>query len=161
MTIIPYKRKFAQAFKALNIEWLETYFYVEPYDLEVLSHPDTYIIDKGGHIFFSIEDDLALGTVALMPTGEDGVLELTKMAVAPQARGRGIGQELMEYCIAFAKEENLKKLILYSNTILENAIHIYRKWGFVEISLEPGSSYERANIKMELLITDKKVILPK
>ena len=61
------------AFYDLNIEWLETYFYVEDYDKEVLSTPEKYIIQPGGHIFFVVEDDLVLGTVALMKA-EDGDL---------------------------------------------------------------------------------------
>lgn len=150
MTIIPYHKKYAPAFKELNIAWLETYFYVEPYDLEVLSNPETYIIDKGGYIFFSLEDNQVTGTVALMPM-YPGVLELTKMAVKKEDRSKGIGQQLMKHCISFAQEQKLNKLVLYSNKVLENAIYIYKKWGFVEIPLEANSNYERANIKMELV----------
>lgn len=152
MNIIAYHKEFAAAFKDLNIEWLETFFYVEPYDLEVLSNPDKYIITKGGHIFFCIDGNTVYGTVALMPV-KTGVFELTKMAVLPVARGKGIGQQLMNHCIQFAKDNQIKKLILYSNTKLENAIYIYRKWGFKEIELESSSSYERANIKMEIRIS--------
>lgn len=152
MNIIPYHKKYAPIFKSLNIEWLETYFYVEPYDLEVLSQPDKYIINKGGHIFFSTEGNTAYGTVALMPI-KPGVFELTKMAVLPNTRGQGVGQKLMNHCIQFAKNNQMQKLILYSNTKLESAIYIYRKWGFKEIELESASSYERADIKMELIIS--------
>ncbi len=151
MEIKPFDTQHATAFKTLNIEWLETYFYVEPYDLEVLSNPDKYIIDKGGYIFMAVANNEVLGTVALMPTKDDKVLELTKMAVTPEARGLGIGQKLIEHCLAFAKTKNLPKLILYSNRILENAIYIYKKWGFKEIPLEKDAAYERANIKMEIV----------
>jgi N-acetylglutamate synthase-like GNAT family acetyltransferase len=150
MKIVPFHPKYASAFYELNIEWLETYFYVEDYDKEVLSTPEKYIIQPGGHIFFVIEDDLVLGTVALMKS-EDGIFELTKMAVLPNQRGKRIGQKLMQYCLDFAKEEDFKKLFLYSNTILENAIYIYRKYGFIEIPVESPSPYKRSNIKMELL----------
>ncbi|WP_339844934.1 GNAT family N-acetyltransferase [uncultured Dokdonia sp.] len=150
MNIIPYNSQFATDFKTLNIEWLEAFFYVEPYDLEVLSNPEEYIINKGGFIFFASKDDQILGTVALMPTGNTGVLELTKMAVSPSARGMGIGQQLIAHCIAFAKAQHLNKLILYSHRKLENAIHIYKKWDFKEIPLEEDVVYKRANIKMEL-----------
>tara|TARA_R110002012_G_scaffold9716_2_gene44781 strand:- start:208995 stop:209456 length:462 start_codon:yes stop_codon:yes gene_type:complete len=150
VNIIPYNSQFATDFKTLNIEWLEAFFYVEPYDLEVLSNPEEYIINKGGFIFFASKDDQILGTVALMPTGNTGVLELTKMAVSPSARGMGIGQQLIAHCIAFAKAQHLNKLILYSHRKLENAIHIYKKWDFKEIPLEEDVVYKRANIKMEL-----------
>ena len=152
MQIINYNPLYAADFKALNIEWLETFFYVEPYDNEVLSNPETYITSKGGHIFFAILEEKVVGTVALMPTSEPQVYELTKMAVDTSIRGQGIGQQLMAHCIAFAKAEKAPKLILYSNTLLENAIYIYRKWGFVEVPVEKDVHYDRANIKMELLL---------
>lgn len=149
MEIVPFRNAFANDFYRLNLEWLETYFYVEPFDREVLSKPDHYIIEPGGYIFFAVENDDVLGTVALMRHSE-GVFELTKMAVSPEYRGKQIGQQLMQYCIDFSKEQHFTKLLLYSNTILENAIHIYRKYGFVEIAVEPNSPYVRSNIKMEL-----------
>ncbi|WP_418603810.1 GNAT family N-acetyltransferase [Hwangdonia sp.] len=149
--IIPFDKTYAKDFYELNIEWLKTYFYVEPFDEAVLSHPETHIIDKGGHIFFAKLDNEIVGTVALMPLGNKGLFELTKMAVSPKHRGFKIGQQLMQYCIDFAKSIGLPKLILYSNTKLENAIYIYRKYGFVEIPVEPNSPYKRSNIKMELV----------
>lgn len=154
--IIDYDEKYAQNFYDLNIEWLNTFFYVEPYDKEVLSKPDKYIIDKGGFIFFAIKDAKVVGTVALMPTKENRVLELTKMAVLPEERGKRIGQQLLKFCIDFGKSEKLKGLLLYSNTKLENAIYLYRKYGFKELELENDNPYERANIKMLLEFKIKK-----
>ncbi|GAB5400108.1 MAG: hypothetical protein Aureis2KO_16930 [Aureisphaera sp.] len=146
--IISYQDIHKKAFHDLNIEWLETYFYVEDLDREVLSKPEQYILNPGGHIFFAVENGKALGTVALMKA-KGNVFELTKMAVHPDARGRKIGQQLMQYCLDFAQEHNYE-LFLYSNTLLENAIHIYRKYGFVEVPVDPDSPYVRSNIKMEL-----------
>ncbi|MEZ4792305.1 MAG: GNAT family N-acetyltransferase [Gelidibacter sp.] len=149
--IIGFENRFSKKFYDLNIEWLQTHFYVEPFDEEVLGKPEKYIIDKGGHIFFAKLEDTIVGTVALMPTKEQGVLELTKMAVSPEKRGLKIGQKLMQYCIDFSKAQHYKGLMLYSNTKLENAIYIYRKYGFIEIPVEANSPYKRGNIKMELI----------
>jgi len=148
--IIPFEPQYSKDFYNLNIEWLNTFFYVEPYDEEVLSKSEYYIIEKGGHIFFAQIEKVIVGTVALMPTKDPGIYELTKMAVSPNHRGFNIGQQLMQYCIDFAKEYQFKALLLYSNTILENAIHIYRKYGFIEIPVEENSPYKRSNIKMIL-----------
>ena len=150
--IITFKKDYSKDFYDLNIEWLETYFYVEDFDKEVLSNPKQYIIDPGGHIFFLLEGDVVLGTVALMKA-DAGVFELTKMAVLKTMRGRKIGQKLMQHCIDFAVNNGFKKIFLYSNTKLENAIYIYRKYGFIEIPVEKDSPYERSNIKMELPIS--------
>lgn len=148
--IIDFDPIFALDFYSLNIEWLQNYFYVEPYDEEVLSKPEHYIINKGGHIFFARKGSKILGTVALMPTKMDGVFELTKMAVLPEFRGLNIGQQLMQHCVNFSKAKKFKGLMLYSNTKLENAIYIYRKFGFIELPVEENSPYKRGNIKMKL-----------
>jgi N-acetylglutamate synthase-like GNAT family acetyltransferase len=148
ITIVPYHSKYKQAFYDLNVEWLETFFYVEDFDREVLSNPDQYIVNPGGYIFFALENDLVLGTVALMKASE-GSFELTKMAVLPNQRGKKIGQQLLQHCISFAQQNGFKKLFLYSNTKLENAIYLYRKYGFIEIPVETNSPYKRSNIKMD------------
>jgi ribosomal protein S18 acetylase RimI-like enzyme len=150
INIRAYDDAFSNDFYELNIEWLKTYFYVEPLDEEVLSQPKTYIINKGGFIFFALKNNSVVGTVALMPTHEQGILELTKMAVAPKERGQKIGQQLLQHCISYAKQNGLKALLLYSNTKLENAIYLYRKYGFKELRLEDNSPYERSDIKMLL-----------
>ncbi|MFT4612249.1 MAG: GNAT superfamily N-acetyltransferase [Gammaproteobacteria bacterium] len=148
--IIPFDNTYAKNFYDLNIEWLKTYFYVEPFDEEVLSKPQTYIINKGGHIFFAKSSDTILGTVALIPTNDPLVFELTKMAVLPNLRGQKIGQQLLQHCIDFAKENSFKSLMLYTATKLENAIYIYRKFGFIELELEKDCPYQRSDIKMRL-----------
>ena len=149
MTIIPFEPKYAAAFKDLNIEWLEHFFWVEPHDEEVLSNPEKYIISPGGKIFLVKDDDKIVATVALMKI-EDGVFELTKMAVTPEVRGKKVGQKLMTHTLEFARNQGWKKLIIYSNRKLENAIYIYKKFGFEEIPLEKDLPYDRADIKMEL-----------
>ena len=149
--IISYQPEYAPSFYELNIEWLKTFFYVEPYDEEVLSNPKKYIIDKGGHIFFAKLDNQIIGTVALMPTKVNSIVELTKMAVSPSHRGLNIGQQLMQHCISYSKENGLNSIILYSNRKLENAIYIYRKYSFIEIPVEDHCPYERCNIKMQLV----------
>lgn len=151
ISIITFDSIYSKKFYDLNIEWLKTYFYVEPIDEEVLSNPETYIINKGGYIFFAKLNNDIVGTVALMPTKKENVFELTKMAVSPEHRGLKIGQQLMKHCIHFAKTNNFIGLILYSNTKLENAIYIYKKYGFKEIPVEDNSPYIRSDIKMELV----------
>lgn len=151
VNIISFEKQYTKDFYNLNIEWLKTFFYVEPYDEDVLSNPEKYIINKGGHILFAKLNNTIVGTVALMPLGDNGNLELTKMAVLPEHRGHSIGQKLMKHCIDFANTNNIPKLIIYSSRKLENAIYIYRKYGFIEIPVEPNCPYKRCDIKMELV----------
>ena len=148
--IVSFDIKYSKNFYDLNIEWLRSFFYVEPYDEEVLNNPLKYIINKGGYIFFAKLDNEIVGTVALMSLNIERTFELTKMAVSPNHRGKKIGQQLMQHCLDFAKEEKFKALIIYSSRKLENAIYIYKKYGFIEIPIETDCHYDRCDIKMEL-----------
>lgn len=148
--IIPFSPDLKEPVKTLNLEWLEKYFKVEEKDEIVLSNPQEYIIDKGGMIFYAVYNDEVIGTFSLIKI--DAVtFELGKMAISEKAQGLGIGNKMLVYCMAVAQENHIKKLILYSNRILLPAIHLYRKFGFIEISLEDGV-YERADIKMEKIL---------
>ena len=148
INIINFQDNFEKDFYDLNIEWLEYLFQVEEYDYEVLSNSKKYIINKGGKIFFAESAGNIIGTVALMPTKNKLVFELTKMAVKPDYRNRGIGRKLLKKCIDYSKSNSYSSIILYSNKKLNNAIHLYRKFGFKEIRMEKKSPYLRANIKM-------------
>ena len=92
--IINFHPDYSTIFGDLNIEWLEKYFYVEPYDKKVLTKPKEYIIDLGGFIFFAKHKHQIVGTVASLIKQKEG-FELSKMAVVPEFRGLKIGQQLM------------------------------------------------------------------
>jgi ribosomal protein S18 acetylase RimI-like enzyme len=148
--IIPFSATLAAPIKTLNLEWLKKYFKVEPKDEIVLSDPQGQIIDKGGMIFYAKYNDEIVGTVSLIKI-DNTTFELSKMAVTDGVQGLGIGKKLMLHCLAVAEAKGMEKLILYSNRKLLSAIHLYEKFGFVEVPLEDGV-YERADIKMERII---------
>jgi N-acetylglutamate synthase-like GNAT family acetyltransferase len=146
--IINYDPQFNTSFAALNNAWLQKYFTVEPIDEAIFANPTAYIINNGGHIFFAKFRNAVVGTFALMKM-EEGVFELSKMAVDEQFQGKKIGNKMIEFSIGKARELHARKLILYSNTLLQPAIHLYRKFGFKEVPLD-AVEYKRANIKMEI-----------
>ena len=145
--IIPYTNALKEHIKMLNVEWLEKYFSVEPNDVISLSNPKEEILDKGGYIYYATVDGAVAGTVSMLRITSDE-FELGKMAVSGNYQGLGLGNILMQHCINEAQRLGIKKLILFSNTSLGPAIHLYRKYGFVEAAFEPGH-YKRSNIKME------------
>ena len=149
LKLIPFNSSHTQYFAALNMEWIRSYFEVEPNDEAVLNEPITNIIEKGGHIIMAVLEGVYVGTVAMIPENEK-VIELAKMGVSPKYQGRGIGAKLIAAVIDFAREKDYKSVILYSNTVLKPAIHLYKKFGFKEVELEDYSAYKRTNIKMRL-----------
>lgn len=141
----------ATAFRTLNEEWITRYFTLEPMDRENLEDPEGRILRKGGHIFMAYFGRQAVGCVALIPM-QGGVYELSKMAVAPEMRGLGIGRKLLEHAIAEAKRIGAKSLFLGSNSRLQNAVHLYESVGFRHVPAQnlPEMPYVRANVFMEM-----------
>jgi putative acetyltransferase len=141
----------ATAFRTLNEEWIARYFSLEARDIETLGDPETTILRKGGSIFMVYSDGLPVGCVALIPLGQ-GVYELSKMAVSPQLRGRGIGRRLLLHTIAQARLLGATSLVLGSNTRLADAVHLYESVGFRHVppASLPPNPYTRANVFMQM-----------
>jgi len=150
--IVNYTEETKEFVKTLNYEWLEKYFTVEPNDVIQLADPQREIIDKEGLIFYARYENVIVGTASLLKV-ETGVYELGKMAVSEKAQGLGIGKMLIEHCLKIAAQMGIAKLVLYSNTKLKPAIHLYEKYGFTAVPLEAGH-YGRADIKMVKQLKD-------
>ncbi len=141
------------AFRILNEEWIARYFTLEARDIETLGDPENTILRKGGAIFMAYADNLPVGCAALIPLGQ-GVYELSKMAVSPQCRGRGLGRRLLLHTIAQARLIGATSLFLGCNTRLANAVHLYESVGFRHVppASLPPSPYTRANVFMQMLL---------
>ncbi|MDV3348771.1 GNAT family N-acetyltransferase [Leptothoe sp. ISB3NOV94-8A] len=146
--IIDYRPEFHDDFKQLNYTWIEYYFTVEESDRQYLEHPDQKILAPGGHIYMARYENKIVGTCSLVKI-DDTRYELSKMAVAADMQGRGIGWSLGQAAIRKGHELGAKTLYIESNTTLKPAISLYQKLGFQKI-VGPASPYERCNIQLEL-----------
>ncbi len=81
-----------------------------------------------------------VGSVFLVQVSES-VGKLRLLLVEPSARGLGLGTKLVEECVRFAKRAGYKKLVLWTNSILKEARHIYKKQGFILVSEEEHHSF--------------------
>jgi GNAT superfamily N-acetyltransferase len=150
LKVVVFDAAYADHFKRLNLVWLERYFQVEPIDLEVLSNPEERIIKRGGMIFFALLDGAVVGTCALI-RHNDGLFELSKMAVADNHQGHGIGTQLLMHVIEWARSQSIQKVFVETNTVLERAVRLYQRVGFRAIAHDSSNAhYHRTNLKMEL-----------
>ncbi|HEY9257248.1 bifunctional helix-turn-helix transcriptional regulator/GNAT family N-acetyltransferase [Chitinophaga sp.] len=150
--IVDYSPTYKTAFKALNEEWISTWFKMEETDYKSLDNPEGYILKKGGHIFVALYNDEPVGVCALIKMDDpDYDYELAKMAVSPKAQGKSIGWLLGQAIVQKATALGARNIYLESNTILKPAIKLYEKLGFKKVAGRP-TPYERANIQMELLL---------
>jgi putative acetyltransferase len=149
LTVVPYRQEFRAVFEQLNREWIERYFTLEDADRQVFNDPEASIIASGGQIFFVVENGQVQGTCAVL-RHDANECEIAKMAVAQAARGRGFGDLLMQAAIRFARQTGARRISIVSNTVLEPAIRLYLKHGFIPVPLVADPRYRRANIRLEL-----------
>ncbi len=151
MQVVPYRAELAPAFAALNLEWIERLFALEPADLAVLRDPEAAILAPGGALFFVLDGEAAVGTVAALAAGP-GRYELAKMAVTPAYQGRGLGEALGRTVIHWARERGAATVFLLTNRRLTGAIRLYQRLGFIERPLPAQTEYRRADVYMELTL---------
>lgn len=89
------------------------------------------VAERGGRV---------VGSVMLFPpacdaygsaTARTGWPELRLLAVAPEARGAGVGQALVEECVRRARAAGAPALGLHTSESMRAAMRVYRRLGFV------------------------------
>jgi putative acetyltransferase len=158
-SVVTYRDRWRGEFERLNREWIETFFTLEDADRDTFRDPAGRIIAPGGQIFFVIEDERVVATCAVI-RHQPAVHEIAKMAVSPEARGRGYGDLLMEAALAFSRATGADRVVIVSNTRLAPAIRLYQKHGFVPVPLDPAQRYVRADIQLERVLTDADRVPP-
>lgn len=154
MQILPYRPEYAPHFDRLNRAWIEQYFSIEPFDHEVLTKPEQYILGHGGELWFAVENDQVLGCCALLKL-DGGMFEFTKLGVDEAARGKGVARALLRHCQQRALELGAHTLRIFTSTKLIPANTLYRSEGFLEIAMTPEqlARYKRGDIMYDLPLT--------
>jgi GNAT superfamily N-acetyltransferase len=106
--------------------------------------PDAQIVaEEDGRIVGSVLLYPA-GTVITRPGGGSTMLispEVRLLAVAPGVRGKGVGAALMQECVTRARASGTASLTLHTTEIMQAAMRLYERMGFVrapELDFEPA-----------------------
>lgn len=96
---------------------------------------------KSGYFIAELEEKI-IGGCGIYPTKNlpDGYAELVKIYLQSEYRGKGIGKQLMDKSIAYAKEQGYTHLYLESFPSLKEAIVLYEKIGFERVAEPLGDS---------------------
>jgi predicted GNAT family N-acyltransferase len=86
--------------------------------------------DEDSVHFVVYDDEYAVGT-ARLPTPEDGVAKIERVAVRKPYRERGIGRLLMDALETEAREQGSTKVLLHAQTTVEA---FYEKRGYETVS---------------------------
>ncbi len=132
--ILDFQPEYRDYFKTLNLEWIEKEFSIEPEDEYLFSHPESEILEKGGHILFARCQNEIVGTCALIKDGERS-FHLAKMGVSEAYRGRQIGKKLLQAALEKCREYDADVVTLTTNSKLTAAMNLYRQFGFTCIPM--------------------------
>jgi ribosomal protein S18 acetylase RimI-like enzyme len=152
INIIDYRPGHQPYFEKFNRDWIEKYFVMELGDEFVLTDPEEALLKPGGAILMAEYDGEMAGTVALRKVDEK-TFEFTKMAVDSNFQRRGIAEALSYASFEKAKELGATTVILYSNSMLTPARHLYEKLGFKHVPVG-NTGYKRSDVKMEINVKD-------
>jgi len=149
LNIIDFKPEHAGDFKRMNIAWITQHWELEPEDVKALDNPDEYILRTGGAILIALYNNNTVGSTALIPYDKT-TLELAKMTVTPDVRGKGFGFMLGIAALERAKKMGAHRVYLESNSILAPALSLYQKLGFTDVQdTRKPSPYDRCDVCME------------
>ena len=103
-------------------------------------------------------DGEILGSVFVMLDDEE-TARLRVLYVEPQARGLGLGRQLVDLCIAFARQAGYRKLVLWTHEFQKSARRIYQAAGFALVSSETHHSFgvEVVSETWELELTPRSI----
>jgi putative acetyltransferase len=109
--------------------------------------------EKSGGCFDVLVDRKSariVGTVGLRPMDRTTV-ELRKMYLHPDFRGRELGRFLLDHALAEAKRRGFTRVFLETATVLREALNLYRSAGFQPCKREHACA-KRCDMTMELTI---------
>lgn len=101
------------------------------------------LFQKEKSVYFIVEKDgKIVGGGGIYPT--DGLpadtCELVKMYLLPEARGTGLGSQLITHCLEHAKDFGFSKVYLETMNELKAALKVYARMGFTYLDGPMGNS---------------------
>lgn len=113
--------------------------YFDPYLGKLSSYYDTQ--PQASYWVAVNDEDEAVGGVGIGPFGKhEGIGELQKLYLAPEAQGKGIAKKLMNIALEFASK-HYTHCYLETFESLFQANHLYEKYGFKKLE-QPLSGSE-------------------
>ncbi len=102
---------------------------------------ETYNISNKAYFVVENENEIIGGAgISPLDNHEGNTCELQKMYFMPDARGKGLGSEMMTKCLEFAKQAGFDQCYLETLPYMDDARKLYRKVGFKSIAQPMGNT---------------------
>ena len=101
----------------------------------------TYLKEKAAY-FVLEEKDIIIGGAGIAPLegGEPNVCELQKMYFLEEARGKGLGEKMIDHCLDFARKVGFELCYIETLPYMKAAQKLYIKKGFEYIDGPMGTT---------------------
>jgi GNAT superfamily N-acetyltransferase len=105
-----------------------------------------------GRLWIAAREQEVVGSVAIVE-GEPDTGQLRWFLLRPEVRGNGLGRQLLEGALAYARMRGLKRVFLWSFTDLATALALYRRFGFAVTMSRTGPLWggQRTEVRMDLV----------
>jgi DNA-binding MarR family transcriptional regulator/GNAT superfamily N-acetyltransferase len=125
--------------------YAEEYSYDEQFEAlaaEIVAKFIQHYDPKRERCWIAEKDGEAVGSVFLVAHSKT-TAKLRLLYVEPSARGLGIGSRLVSECVRFARQAGYKKMVLWTQSELDAARHIYKKAGFQVVEKKNHHSFSK------------------
>ena len=98
---------------------------------------------KNRFVYYVVEDgNELLGGAGIAPLKNDNpsICELQKMYFLSEARGKGLGKQMIKKCLDFAKASNFEKCYIETMPNMQDAQKLYVKTGFEYLDTAMGNT---------------------
>ena len=139
--IVPFEPRHAGGFRVLVADTLHEFgFERDPAFDSDLDEPTTAY----AALWLAVEGDRVVGSVALRDLGDDAV-ELKRMYLRPDQRGRGLGKQLLAVALDWARAQGNRTVRLDTSERMVAARRLYEAHGFVRV---PGEAPRQGQCRL-------------
>lgn len=129
------------------------------YDLLLLADPDRQLIQEyvtRSYCFEAVINDTIVGILALLPTRPE-TLEIVNVAVSKAEQGHGLGEKLIQFALAYAKDVHYRTVEIGTGSTSFAQLYLYQKCGFRITGIDRDfflRHYETEIIENKLVLKD-------
>lgn len=120
----------------------------EAFCAEIVAHFLLNLDPKREACWIAERDGENVGSIFVVQKSKT-VAKLRLLLVEPSARGLGIGKRLVEECVRFSRDAGYKEIVLWTQSELHSARHLYQQAGFKVVDSKRHDSFGREGLVAE------------
>jgi putative acetyltransferase len=129
LRIFPFRPEHIAGFRALVSDTLAEFGFTADPELDPDLADPARVYEA---VWVAVRGERVAGSVALRRLAPDAV-ELKRMYLRPEERGRGVGRRLLDMALLWAREHGIRRIALDTTERMTAAVRLYEHYGFVHV----------------------------